>query len=201
MDPLRDGTAWLDEELAGCSLADDRLGKRLRALLERLGGALGASLPFACQDWAATKAAYRFLANPRVSEAEILAGHFAATRGRLSAADGLILILHDTTEFTFQRQRAAAVGVTYSVNSGKDKAGRWRMHTVCGLLMHSSLAVTLDGLPLGLAAVKVWSRKRFRGTAALKRKINPTRVPIEAKESVRWLESMRRATELFGDPG
>src|SRR5690606_614621 len=116
MDPMRDGTAWLDEELAGCSFADDRLGKRLRALLERLGGALGASLPLACQDWAATKAAYRFFANPRVSETEILAGHFAATRSRLAAADGLILILHDTTEFTFQRQRAAAVGVTYSVN-------------------------------------------------------------------------------------
>src|ERR687893_3038534 len=75
------------------------------------------------------------------------------------------------------------------------------MHTVCGLLMHTSLAVTTEGLPLGLSAVKVWSRKKFKGTAALKRKINPTRVPIEHKESVRWLDNMRRSTALFGDAG
>jgi len=200
MDPLLERTAWLDSELAGCTFADVRLGKRLRTLLERLGGAVGASLPLACQDWAATKAAYRFFTNQRVSEKPILAGHLAATRSRVAAADSVILILHDTTEFTFQRQRSEAIGVTYSVNSGKDKAGRWRMHTVCGLLLHSSLAVTIDGLPLGLAAIKVWTRKKFRGIAALKRRINLTRMPIETKESVRWLENMRHATALLEDP-
>ena len=61
------------------------------------------------------------------------------------------------------------------------KRGRERMHAVCGLLMHSSLAVTTDGLPLGIAAAKFWTRKKFKGTNALKRKINPTRVPIEGK--------------------
>lgn len=55
--------------------------------------------------------------------------------------------------------------------------------------MHSSLAVTTQGLPLGLVAVKFWTRKKFRVTKALKRKVNPTRVPIELKESVRWLET------------
>jgi hypothetical protein len=77
------------------------------------------------------------------------------------------------------------------------------MHTVCGLLMHSSLAVTAEGLPLGLAAIKFWTRQKFKGTAALKKKINPTRVPIEHiehKESIRWLENTRRSTTLFGDP-
>lgn len=201
MDPMRDGTAWLDAELAGCTFADDRLAKRLRALLERLGGAIGASLPLACQDWAATKAAYRFFANDRVSEGGILAGHFQATRGRFAATDGTILVVQDTTEFSFQRERAERVGITYRVNSGKDKTGRFRMHTVCGLLMHTSLVVTAEGLPLGLSAVKFWTREKFKGTAALKRKINPTRVPIEAKESIRWLESMRRSTELLGDCG
>ena len=40
--------------------------------------------------------------------------------------------------------------------------------------MHSSLAVTTAGVPLGLAAVKFWTRSKFKGTAALKRKVNPT---------------------------
>lgn len=86
------------------------------------------------------------------------------------------------------------------MNSGKDKAGRFRMHTVCGLLMHTSLAVTTEGLPLGLSAVKVWSRQQFKGTAALKRKINPTRVPIEHKESIRWPENLRQSMALLGAP-
>jgi hypothetical protein len=66
--------------------------------------------------------------------------------------------------------------------------------------MHSSLAVTAEGLPLGLAAIKFWTRSKFKGTNALKRHVNPTRVPIEAKESVRWLENLRQSTELLGDP-
>jgi hypothetical protein len=66
--------------------------------------------------------------------------------------------------------------------------------------MHSSLAVTPEGLPLGLAAIKFWNREKFKGTAQLKRKINPTRVPIEKKESVRWLENLRQSVGLLGRP-
>jgi hypothetical protein len=66
--------------------------------------------------------------------------------------------------------------------------------------MHSSLAVTTEGLPLGLTAVKFWTRKKFKGTAALKKKINLTRVPIEKKESVRWLDSLKQSTALLDDP-
>ena len=66
--------------------------------------------------------------------------------------------------------------------------------------MHSSLALTTEGLPLGLAAIKFWNRKKFKGTAALKKKINPTRVPIEHKESIRWLQNLRQSTAKLGDP-
>jgi hypothetical protein len=191
---------WWEDELADCVFADARLGRRLRKLVERMAGAIGGSLPLACQDWANTKAAYRFFSNERVSEAQILAGHFRSTRDRLAATGGTILVLQDTTEFTFRRERAEAVGLTYRVNSGRDKAGRFRMHTVCGLLMHASLVVTMEGLPLGLSAVKFWSRQQFKGTAALKRKVNPTRVPIERKDSIRWLESMRQSMALLGAP-
>ncbi|EWY37075.1 transposase [Skermanella stibiiresistens SB22] len=200
--PMATGSnAWIDDELSGCRLADERLGRRLRTLIEQLAGAMGDSIPLACQDWANTKAAYRFFANDRVSEGDILAGHFDSTRRRVAAATGPILVIQDTTEFSFQREHPEKIGQTVRVNSGQDKDGRFRMHTVCGLLMHASLAVTTEGLPLGLGAAKFWTRTKFKGTAALKRKINPTRVPIEKKESIRWLENLRRTTELFGDPG
>lgn len=198
-----DGTTdvWFAVEVAGCSLADERLNKRLRKLLAQLGSAMGQSIPLVCPDWTNAKAAYRFFSNDRVSEADILAGHFQSTRDRTATTEGPILVLHDTTEFSYQREKPEAIGITKAINSGRDKAGRLRSHTVCGILMHSSLAVTTEGLPLGLAAVKFWTRKKFKGTAALKKKINPTRVPIEKKESVRWLENLKQSTDLLGDAG
>jgi hypothetical protein len=52
-----------------------------------------------------------------------------------------------------------------------------------------------------LAAIKSWSRKKFKGSNALKKRINPTRVPIEEKESVRWLTNLRQSTDLLDAPG
>lgn len=46
----------LDEELAGSSFADDRLGKRLPKLVQLMGNALGSTVLLTCPDWANTKA-------------------------------------------------------------------------------------------------------------------------------------------------
>lgn len=81
--------AWIAGEINGCRLPDRRLGRRLGRLLEDLSGRIGKPLPLACQDWAGTKAAYRFLDNPRVDEGGILAGHFQATRARFAGSQGL----------------------------------------------------------------------------------------------------------------
>jgi hypothetical protein len=195
---LRNG--WIDEELAGCKFNDVRLNKRFRKLVEPLSGGIGASIPWACQDWANTKAAYRFLSNPQVNEAEILQGHFQATRERLAGGDAPILMLHDTTEFNYHRGDTAAIGILHKNPVRRKRDGTLQHTIVCGLLMHSSLAVTTDGLPLGLTAIKFWSRDQFYGCNALKKKINPTRVPIEVKESFRWLSNLRQSTALFQDP-
>jgi len=191
---------WIENELKGCEFPDVRLGKRFKTIIEQLATGIGRSLPFACQDWANTKAAYRFLDNRRINEAEMLKGHFQATHERFTASSGTVLVLHDTTEFTFRREHTEAIGKTHKTVAGKTRAGRPRLHTVCGLLMHSSLVVTTEGLPLGLANIKFWTRKRFKGSRALGRKVNATRIPIESKESIRWIESLRQSTEKLGNP-
>ncbi|HEY7617755.1 MAG TPA: IS4 family transposase [Terriglobales bacterium] len=199
--PATSGAAEaLDKELAACRFCDPRLGRRFRKLVGQLATSLGQTIPLACQDWTNTKAAYRFLSNGRVKETAILAGHFQATRERFAATGGPILVLHDTTEFSYTRESKEAIGILYRSCGRKDKEGRPRLHTLCGILMHASLAVTAEGLPLGLAAIKFWTRSKFKGTNALKRKVNPTRVPIEAKESVRWLENLRQSTQLLDEP-
>jgi hypothetical protein len=186
--------AWVERELAHVEFADERLKARLGRLLGDLGDRIGGTLPMACQDWAATKAAYRFFDNPRVDEGAILGGHMAATAARFASATGTVLVLHDTTEFSFTRNTPDGVGYLSYVK------GRHGTHTACGVLLHSSLVVTTNGLPLGLAAVKFWTRRTFKGTNAAKRVVNPTTVPIEEKESVRWLENLARSTQRLGDP-
>ncbi len=84
------------------------------------------------------------LSNARVDEADILNGHFAATRDRFTASSGTILLLQDTTEFIFQRASPHAIGVTKSINSDRDKRGRLRHHTLCGILIHTASRVQVQ---------------------------------------------------------
>lgn len=192
--------SWIDNEVRECCFKDVRLAKRFSKLLGMMSDGIGESIPYACQDWANTKAAYRFFSNDNVSEDQIMAGHFQATRERLSQAGRKILMLHDTCEFSFQRDKDSKLGMLKRLSPGKDKDGRPKQYTVRGVLMHSTLALTMEGLPLGLAATKFWTRKQFKGCDALKRKTNPTRVPIEEKESFRWLENLRQSTLLASNP-
>lgn len=91
-------------------------------------------------------------------------------------------MLHDTSEFSYKRDDPDAVGYTRTgqvlskVNSTKKQD-----YKVSGVLMHASLAVTPEGLPLGLTSARYWSRKVFKNTTQMKRHINPTWVPIEEK--------------------
>jgi hypothetical protein len=189
----------IEDELFGSGFSDLRLRRRLEAVVRGLEERMGGSIPWAFQDWAAVKAAYRFLSNQRVSEAEILAGHMLATRSRLPKGNSPVLVLHDTTEFSYRRKHTEPVGLlrTTPCWTGRGEKGMPRLHTVCGILMHSSLAVTPDGLPLGLTAIKFWTRSKFKHTRSLRGKICPTRIPIESKESVRWLENLRQATAML----
>src|SRR3954469_614350 len=93
------GLLWQD--LGVCHFQDVRLGRRFQKFVRQLETRLGQSIPLACQDWTNTKAAYRFLSNRRVSEGPILSGHFQATRERVAAADGPILILQKKNEHIF----------------------------------------------------------------------------------------------------
>ena len=129
---LEDEETWMDKENAACSFRDERLKKRFRLLLQQFWTGLGQTISFACQDWASTKAAYRFFANDQVSEQDILGGHFQATKDRFVDATGPILVLQDTTTFSYQRDKPEHIGFT-----GKTKV-RGKPLTQCGILMHSS---------------------------------------------------------------
>lgn len=119
------GREWVAEEVSGCQFPDQRLGSRLHSLMGSLGAQVGSTIPTACEDWASIKAAYRFLSNDRVDEYAILSGHMKATARRIRAADGPILILHDTTEFSYDREDPESIGYTREMPSArKDVTGK-----------------------------------------------------------------------------
>ncbi|MBK1781731.1 transposase [Advenella sp. WQ 585] len=113
---------WISKELVASQFGDKRLDKRLERLVNQLWSGVGSSLPYACQNWANTKAAYRFLSNDKVTEADILTSHYRSTKQRVNETEAdinsPILILHDTTEFTYKREPFDLIGVTNVIKGG-----------------------------------------------------------------------------------
>jgi hypothetical protein len=190
-------STWVKEELGESVFKDKRLKDRFLSICENMASSIGSTIPDIREDWAQAKATYRFLSNDRVTEAEILGGHFNSTKRRIKTCSGPILILHDTTEFTYKRKGEHDLGLVHRTKL-KGRAGIVE-YTLRSILMHASLAVTPDGLPLGLSSIKFWTRDKLKGTNALKRKIDPTRVPIEEKESFRWIQNLRDTSTLTED--
>jgi hypothetical protein len=138
---------WIEHDLVGSEFTDVRLNKRFRKLFQQLSESTGESIPWVCQDWANTKAAYRFLSNHRVNE-----GHSCWTLpiNTRAICSSTVLVLHDTTEFTYHRKDVGSVGILdrLPVAVGRRINGQLQHYFVCGIQMHSSLAVTTDGPPL-----------------------------------------------------
>ncbi len=163
--------AWAAQELATANLGDARLRKRLiRIVTDKLAKPT-ASIPQASGDWAATKATYRFFASNQVHAAAIRAAHRDATVQRV-LHHPTILVLQDTTELDYTGHPATS-GLGHLDN------------THCqGLKVHSGLAATLDGVPLGLLHQAVWTRDP--ATKGKKRRNRPQ----AEKESQRWLTTL-----------
>ena len=82
----------IEAELAESQRHDKRQVKRLAHLLEGLSEQAVSSIPRACQGWAETIAAYRFLENPVVSGNAILSGPQHARQERLQAQEVVLLV-------------------------------------------------------------------------------------------------------------
>lgn len=160
---------WVAEELADVALGDERLNQRLRSLLNQLASQPSASLPQALSP-AQLKAAYRFFGNPDVELQALLATHLAATDLRTRQVP-LVLAVQDTSEIDYTSHHAAT-GLGYLATSRER-----------GLLLHSTLALTPEGLPLGLLGQQQWVREPDQLGKAAKRK----QLPTEEKESNKWL--------------
>lgn len=166
-------------ELRHVDLGDQRLDRRLVKLVDDLLEAPEASVPEASGDWAATKAAYRFWDNPRVQPDRIRAAHRDSTCERIAGHQGEpILAIQDTTKLDFT-DHPGTTGLGYL--AGKHRRGLW---------LHSALAVSAGGVPLGLLDQRTWTRD----LSDLGKRARRNKKETAEKESQRWLDALA-ATE------
>jgi len=106
-------------------------------------------IPFACQDWQAHKSCPSIPLERKGGRGKD-PGWALPLQARTIRSTGSapVLILHDTTEFIYRRGKSEAIGIVHKQQIRYDSRPR-RYHTTYGVLMHSSLVVTQDGLPLG----------------------------------------------------
>jgi hypothetical protein len=133
---------WVEAEIRASHCSDARLARGFGTLLGMLTRRVGDSLPAAFEDWANTKAAYRFFSNDRVTEQEILAGHFVSTARRvLASAEETFLVLHDISDFSYNRGKTINLVFISKLPNGRPRSDPDAHRRLRGILLHSSLVL------------------------------------------------------------
>jgi len=175
---------WAEEEFGGARLFDGRLRTRLSSLARDFFARPGELVPQACGGSVAkVKAAYRFFANSRFDIQDLLKGHVEATAGRVSQHE-VVLAVQDT------------MTMNYSAHPGTSGLGpiNTKSDRGVGLILHDTMAFSTEGTPLGLLDAQCWARDPEQAGKKAKRK----QLPIEEKESIKWLNSYRSVAEVQG---
>lgn len=184
---------WAEKEFGNIDLGNQRLSQRLIRLASNLSQSPEAPINQACGNWAETKAAYRFFKNETVNYRNISKSHIDATKDRC-IEESTILAIQDTTFLTYSHHPKTKDLCALSKHKGK-----YKEIIPMGLVMHSTLAVSVDGLPLGLLDQKIYARNTLTDEKKkIKQRSHNAALPIEEKDSIRWLESLQKSHNLFG---
>ncbi len=180
--PIEEATDWAEEEFGSVEMYDERLSVRLCTLARDFFSQPGVLVPQACSgSEAKTKAAYRFFNNKRVDMKTLLKSHVEATARRVREHE-VVLAVQDTTTLNYTAHPSTeGLG---PINTKKD-AGM-------GLILHDTMAFSEQGTPLGLLDVQCWARDEEDAGKSAKR----YELPIEEKESIKWLNSYRAVNEV-----
>jgi Transposase DNA-binding/Transposase Tn5 dimerisation domain len=179
--------SWAQQEVGQAHLGHGARTKRLVQLVEDLVAHPAESVPQSCGDWAGTKGAYRFWDNKHVEAAAIRQAHSEKTVERCQGQE-LILAIQDTTDLDYSTHPATR-GLGHL--QGKRTKGKLPQ----GLKVHSVMAVSPEGVPLGLLMQQVWVREEE--PASKEEQVHRRHLSIEEKESGRWLQAQRVIQEAF----
>jgi len=175
--------SWAVMELRHAALGDIRRTQRLIQIVSDLANKPSQSVPQACGLWSATKAAYRLWDNAHVTADAIRQAHYRSTSERVNA-QRMILAIQDTTELNYSSHRATT------------GLGHLDQQACRGLKVHSVMAVSEAGVPLGILHQQVWARDLSQLGQSADRHKRPT----AQKESQRWLDGLNALTRAVKCP-
>lgn len=168
--------SWVREEMEGVALPDKRFSKNIICVTEHLADNVGKSFSAACGELL-RKSAWRLFSSQELSLLEV---HQQKTLQRCSN-QRVILIAEDTTDLSyFQKQK-----------QGLGPLGGPKRMNVKGLNIHTAMALTTEGAALGIVHQKIWAPSAGRDKEQLRY------IPIEHKESFKWIEVLRAANTCF----
>jgi hypothetical protein len=171
-----DADVWAAEIAAHAELPDERLNRRLAEIVATFADKPCVSIPQASDSASDAKATYRFFQNRRVT-VDALLGCFTSVTAERCRGHSVVLAIQDTTSVNYSTlTRTTGLGPI-----GNSESAR-------GLYTHSTLAVRPDGVPIGMLHQEHWSRPLE------KRDIDEHKVPIEEKESRKWLHGIAGAS-------
>ncbi|MFO0946006.1 MAG: IS4 family transposase [Planctomycetota bacterium] len=172
---------WASRIASVTDLGDERLEARFAQILQTLSEKPLDSFPQACESSGEAKALYRFLKNKRTRHERLLAPIVDVTAEQCRGQK-VVLAVQDTTSVNFSN-------LEFAVGLGplNDKK------SVQGLLVHSTLALSLDGTPLGLLDQQSWARPKGKKTRDKRRKR-----ALKDKESSKWLAGAVAARGALG---
>jgi hypothetical protein len=171
--------SWAAKEFKEIELGDKRRKKRLIQIAEGRAKRPNASIVASSGGKAEAKATYRLLDNEAVGAEAILEGHYQASIER-AQEEAIVLAVQDT------------MVLNYSHHPATKGLGYLQDLTSQGLLVHSTLLITPQRVPLGLIDQQVWIRpaQDFQ-VEREKRKERRT----EEKESQKWLVSVEASAQ------
>lgn len=177
--------ASIVEEFQNVQINDQRLINRLIITAKNLENQPEKSIPDACGNWATTKATYQMFASEKVTPDIILNSHRLNTIERIQRYP-MALLIQDTSILDFtthKKTKGLGPNTTFKYTQG--------------LLMHSVLAVSPTGVPLGLLYQDIWARQQ---SPKYTKRNQHQELPIEAKESNKWLKALESSLNGIPNP-
>ena len=171
---------WLEQEFGTVELGDKRLRDRLMKIVgDRSPHPDTSYLQASGGDRSATKAYYAFIDNPRetLRPEAMCSTHRERTIERMMGQE-CVLVVQDTTDLNFSsRPHTEGLGLIGTNQTGAKSLG---------LKLHTSLALSEEGLPLGVLKSVAYApeEKGEEGSVSIGR-------PVEEKKSFRWIEGYR----------
>lgn len=152
-------------------LGDHRRTQRLVRVAQAFLKCNEGSMPDRFNNHADLTAFYRLMDCPQVTHRSVLEPHLHQTRQAIAAEEGVVLLIHDTTELDYTSHRVVAESLG-SIGDGHSR----------GYLCHNSLAMSEDGRVLGLAEQILHLRREVpKGESPKAKRSHPDR------QSLLWL--------------